>query len=94
MEVKSSEFGNTALGEYCFNDIIGRQVRTKKDRYKGLGWEVYDLGDGKYTLAHGGNQEGVNTQVAFLPQTRKGIIIFTNNQNGYKLYTKIFDQYL
>ncbi|SDT00104.1 CubicO group peptidase, beta-lactamase class C family [Mucilaginibacter mallensis] len=77
-----------------YDQMITHQVRTKGDKYMGLGWEVYDIGNGHYALGHGGSEQGVHTQVFILPQSKKGLIIFTNVDDGYKVYTKLLDQYL
>jgi hypothetical protein len=74
--------------------MVSHQVKTKNAKYMGLGWEIYDLGNGQYALGHGGIEEGVNTQVFLLPQSGKGLVIFTNTHDGYKLYIRLIDAYL
>jgi CubicO group peptidase (beta-lactamase class C family) len=82
------------FSQKVYNEMITRQVHTKGDKYMGLGWEIYDMGNGQYALGHGGNEDGVHTQVFLLPQSKKGIVIFTNVSDGYKLYTKIIEDCL
>lgn len=80
--------------ESFFKQMITPQVSTKENKSMGLGWEIYNLGENIYALGHGGNEEGVHTQVFFLPQLKKGLVIFTNVTDGYKLYVKLITDYL
>lgn len=77
-----------------YDQMVTHQVKTHGDKYMGLGWEIYDMGNGEYALGHGGNEDGVHTQVFMLPQKKKGLIIFTNVSDGYKLYFKLVADYL
>ena len=79
-----------------YKEMVSHQVREKTngDKYFGLGWEVYDMGNGEYALGHGGNEEGVHTQVFLLPQSGSGLVIFTNVDDGYKLYIQLIEAYL
>ena len=67
---------------------------TKKNKYFGLGFEIYELGNGDYTLSHGGSDKGVQTIVFILPKTKQGLIIFTNVDDGYKVYEPLLTHYL
>lgn len=71
-----------------------KQTETKKDKFFGLGFEIYDLGNNEIALSHGGSDKGVNTIVFLLPKIKKGLIIFTNVENGYKIYEPLVDHYL
>ncbi|WP_073552402.1 serine hydrolase [Elizabethkingia meningoseptica] len=77
-----------------YKDMIKKQVKTGADKSFGLGFEIYDLGNGEYALSHGGSDNGTQCIVFILPQTRKGILIFTNTDDGYKVYEKLILQYL
>ncbi len=75
------------LSPQVFKEMSEHQVTVKEDKYFGLGWEIYDnLGDGEYTLSHGGADEGCQTLVFLLPKSKHGLIIFTNVDDGYKVY--------
>lgn len=53
----------------------------------GLGWEIIpSLGDGQYAVLHTGGDKGVHTLIMLLPGTGEGLIVFTNSDNGNKLY--------
>jgi hypothetical protein len=38
--------------------MIKPQVKTKDNKYFGLGFELYDLGDKEYAISHGGSDNG------------------------------------
>jgi len=82
------------LNKKVFDDMISHQVATKKDKYFGLGFEIYDLGNQNYALSHGGADKGVQTIFILLPKTKQGLIIFTNVDDGYKIYENIVLHYL
>jgi CubicO group peptidase (beta-lactamase class C family) len=77
-----------------FEDMISNQVATKNGKYFGLGLEIYDLGNGEYALSHGGSDKGCQTIFFILPKTKQGLIIFTNVDDGYKVYEKLISHYL
>ncbi len=82
------------LSEKVFKDMISHQIETKKNKYFGLGFEIYDLGNSNYALSHGGADKGLQTIFLLLPQTKQGLLIFTNVDDGYKIYEKIVNHYL
>jgi CubicO group peptidase (beta-lactamase class C family) len=62
---------------------------------KGLGWGVVrDLAGGAYALQHGGSDIGVRTMAIFLPQTKDGIVVMTNGDNGGFVYDRIIKEAL
>jgi len=85
---------NDLLTSSIFEQMKTRQVETKKNKSFGLGFEIYNLGNGETALCHGGSDQGVNTIFFLLPKTKKGLIIFTNVENGYKIYEPIVNHYL
>jgi len=82
------------LSKKVFDDMISHQIETKKNKYFGLGFEIYDLGNNDFALSHGGADKGVQTIVFMLPKTKQGLLIFTNVDDGYKVYEKIVAHYL
>ncbi|MNF94066.1 hypothetical protein D3C87_1511460 [compost metagenome] len=83
------------LSKKIFEEMNSHQVaQKKKDKYFGLGFEIYDLGNDNYALSHGGADQGVQTLVFLLPKTKQGLIIFTNVDDGYKVYEKLLLNYL
>lgn len=74
--------------------MTSKQVQTKKNKHFGLGWELYDLGEGEYALSHGGGDKGVQAQVFIIPKTGQGLLMFTNVDDGYKVYERLLKAYL
>ena len=50
---------------------------------------IPDLSNGEYALIHTGSDEGVSTVVILLPKSQRGLIVFTNGDNGTQVWTKI-----
>ncbi|MCF8425194.1 MAG: class A beta-lactamase-related serine hydrolase [Bacteroidia bacterium] len=90
----TSVMKSDGINETVFNDMIKNQVETKPGKFFGLGFEIYDIGNGEYVLSHGGADKGCQTIVFILPKTKQGLIIFTNVDDGYKVYEKILQHYL
>ncbi len=82
------------LSREVFQEMTTKQVKTKENKYFGLGFEIYDLGEGEYALSHGGADQGTRCIAFVLPQSGKGLLIFTNADNGYKVYEKLVLHYL
>lgn len=89
-----SVLNSDGLSAKVFDDMVTHQVATKNGKYFGLGFEIYDLGNGEYALSHGGADKGCQTIVFIFPKSKKGLIIFTNVDDGYKVYEKILTHYL
>ncbi len=81
------------LSPAVFEAVKTRQVKIKNDKYFGLGFEIYDLGNHEIALSHGGSDKGVNTIAFLLPETKQGLVIFTNVENGYTVYEALINQY-
>jgi CubicO group peptidase (beta-lactamase class C family) len=89
-----SVMNGDGLTNEIFEDMISNQVASTKGKHYGLGLEIYDLGNENYALSHGGADKGVQTIFFILPKTKQGILIFTNVDDGYKVYEKILINYL
>lgn len=90
----TSVLNGDGFSQSVFDEMVTHQVATKKDKYFGLGFEIYDLGNGEYALSHGGSDEGCQTIVFIFPETKQGLIIFTNVDGGHKVYEKLLLHYL
>ncbi|MBV6878637.1 serine hydrolase [Epilithonimonas ginsengisoli] len=88
-----SIMNNDLLSKEVFEAMKTNQVKTKENKYFGLGFEIYDLGNNEIALSHGGSDKGVNTFAIILPKTKQGLVIFTNVDDGYKVYESILNQY-
>lgn len=89
-----SVMNGVGLSEKVFDDMVTHQVPTKNGKHFGLGFEIYNFKNGDYALSHGGSDKGVQTIFFIYPKTKKGLIIFTNVDDGYKVYEKILTHYL
>jgi CubicO group peptidase (beta-lactamase class C family) len=70
------------------------QVQTRKNKYYGLGFVIYDLDNGEYALSHGGSDAGTFCITIIFPKTKHGLLIFTNADDGYKVFDKLLLHYL
>lgn len=89
-----SVMNGVGLSDEVFNDMVTHQVASKNGKHFGLGFEIYDFKHGDYALSHGGADNGVQTIVFIFPKTKKGLLIFTNVDDGYKVYEKLVTHYL
>lgn len=83
------------LSPKLYQQMIMPQVAMKTGSIEqmGLGWEVMTpLSNGEYLLIHTGADDGVKTLVMLLPQSKRGIVIFTNGNNGFELIKKVIKQ--
>lgn len=90
----TSVMNGVGLTQKVFDDMTTNQVETKNGKHFGLGFEIYDFGNGEYALSHGGADKGCQTITFIFPKTKQGLIIFTNVDDGYKVYEKLLKHYL
>ncbi|HMB63975.1 MAG TPA: serine hydrolase [Eudoraea sp.] len=89
-----SVMNGDGLTKEVFDEMTTNQVASTKGKHFGLGFEIYDLGNGEYTLSHGGSDNGVQTIVFIFPKTRQGLLIFTNSDTGVSVYETLLKHYL
>lgn len=89
-----SVLNGAGLSPNVYKELIKYQVKKKENSFFGLGFEIYDLGNGEFALSHGGSDAGVNTVFFILPKTKDGLIIFTNVDDGWKSYERLLNHYL
>lgn len=89
-----SVMNSDGLTQKVFNEMISSQVASSKGKHFGLGFEIYDLGNGQYALSHGGSDNGVQTIVFIFPKTKQGLLIFTNSDTGVSVYETLLKHYL
>lgn len=93
------KFGNdvinrSGLSKDLFNEMISTQLNIKNNVDQGLGWEIIrNLPNNEYALVHEGGSSGVQTIVILLPVSKCGIVVFTNGDEGDKVYSKIIEEY-
>jgi len=67
-----------------------RQAHCPDEVGYGLGWEIYRFGDAHVHM-HTGKDQGLFTFAYFSPERRRGVVIFTNGENGARLVLPILD---
>ena len=80
------------LSKSVFDEMVRPQVPypSGKNMFFGLGWMIMpDLSNGDYALIHTGSDPGVNTVVVLFPKSQRGLIVFTNGDNGTQVWTRI-----
>jgi hypothetical protein len=83
------------LSKALYQEMISPLSKIKDNKYMGLGWAVYpELPGGEYGLSHSGEDPGVKTIAIILPKSKRGLLIFTNSDNGPQLYTDLVKGYL
>jgi len=80
------------LSKAVFADMVRPQARypSGKNLFFGLGWMIMpELSNGEYALIHTGSDAGVSTVVVLFPKSQRGLIVFTNGDNGTQVWTRI-----
>jgi hypothetical protein len=81
------------LSPDLYNDMISPQAEIRENFAKGLGWELAeDLPGGEYALEHSGSNPGVKTIFIVLPESKRGIVVLTNGDNGMFVYNNIIKE--
>jgi CubicO group peptidase (beta-lactamase class C family) len=80
------------LSKELYADMIRPHALMRPEKYMGLGWAV-NLGFlGKEPLInHEGADAGIRSLAFWLPDSKAGLIIFTNADNGYKLFREMVE---
>lgn len=82
------------ISDAVWNDMIKIQAPEQKSRF-GLGWEIFpELNNSEYALVHSGSDPGVRTIIILLPKTQRGLVIFTNGDQGMQIILKIISNSL
>jgi CubicO group peptidase (beta-lactamase class C family) len=89
-----SVMNSDGLSKKVFEEMTSNQVASTKGKHFGLGFEIYDLGNGEFALSHGGSDNGVQTIFFIFPKTKKGLLIFTNSDTGVSVYENLLIHYL
>lgn len=78
------------LSPELFNEMVSPQSDIRKYRAQGFGWSIITgLPDGEYAISHGGSDYGVKTIAYFLPESGRGVVVFTNGDNGMSVFNNI-----
>lgn len=73
----------TIIDTELYEEMVKPQMFIHQNAHQGLGWKiVQNLPDDNYILNHDGGDIGVATTLILLPNTKSGIIVLTNGDNG------------
>lgn len=89
-----SVMNGDGLSQEVFDEMTSNQVASAKGKHFGLGFEIYDLGNGEPVLSHSGSDDGVQTIAFIFPNTKRGLLIFTNADTGVRIYELLLNHYL
>lgn len=83
------------LDKAIYSQMVSEQVKIKPRKYFGLGWWVDEkVRNNENALIHGGDDIGVHTIAFILPQSKQGLVIFTNCDNGTDIYIPVVQHFL
>jgi hypothetical protein len=71
------------MSRKLYNEMVRPQSKIHNNANQGLGWTVVsNLPQNNYVLNHDGGDMGVATTIILLPNSKSGIIVLTNGDNG------------
>ena len=84
------------ISDLTEDPIFGTKDSTKDVFYTpaygyGLGWMVFDYGDGNKNIQHGGNDQGEASMAYFHTKSKNGLIIFCSGGNGVLMLPHMAD---
>ncbi|WP_276134236.1 serine hydrolase domain-containing protein [Polluticoccus soli] len=83
------------INKDLFAEMQSTQTIKKPRQHFGLGWMIDEGVNGdEDAITHGGDDKGVHTVVFILPQSKKGLVIFTNCDQGTETYIPAVKYYL
>ena len=86
--------GGAGISAELFEDYLKLHSKEKEGVYYGLGWQIFpDLNKGEIAVAHTGSDFGVKTFAIMLPKSKRGIVIFSNAENGIVVTRKIIEEH-
>jgi CubicO group peptidase (beta-lactamase class C family) len=82
------------LKKQLYQDMLSNQLKQDDTTEFGLGWKIFsDLADGEYAIQHTGGDYGLKSIAFLLPKSKRGLVIFTNSENGMVVWSKIIEEY-
>ncbi|WP_316752643.1 serine hydrolase [Pedobacter gandavensis] len=78
------------LSEKLQEELLKTQVDINPNLQQGLGWRIINgLPNHEYALQHAGNDPGVAAIMVLLPNSKRGIVVLTNGDNGLILCNNV-----
>ncbi len=70
--------------------MVQPQLKIIDHKAHGLGWGLlFDLPNNEYAIEHGGGDKGVKTMGVIFPKSKRGMLVFTNSDNGLSICNNI-----
>jgi CubicO group peptidase (beta-lactamase class C family) len=84
------------LSDSLYQQFITPHSQKQEGMDWGLGCQLLlDIDDNEeYVLMHGGGDYGLKTLMVMLPNSKKGLLILTNSENGMIIWRKLIEEYL
>lgn len=84
------------LSDLTDDPIFGTKESTKDVFYPpsygyGLGWMIFDYGDGNRNIQHGGNDKGEAGMGYFHTKSKNGLVVFLNGGNGAFMLPRVVE---
>ncbi len=80
------------MSKALYADMIKPHALMRPAKYMGLGWGVNPNFLGKEPLInHEGADVGIRSLAFWLPDSKEGLLIFTNADNGYQLFKEMVE---
>jgi CubicO group peptidase (beta-lactamase class C family) len=80
----------SGLTEEVYEDMLRLQAIVKTNEGFGLGWYIKpNFYKSEFALMHTGSDAGVAAKVILLPESRRGIVMLTNGDNGFDIINKV-----
>ena len=81
------------LSPALFKDMVTPHSNIQKHSAIDLGWFIIrGLPYGEYAIYHMGGSPGVKTMAVFLPESKCGVVIFTNGDNGFQVFNNVIKE--
>jgi len=82
------------LKKQLYQDMLSNQLNKDETTEFGLGWKLFsDLADEEYAIQHTGGDYGLKSIAFLLPNSKRGLVIFCNSENGMVVWSKIIEEY-
>jgi len=83
------------LADSLYQDFLTPHSKKQEGIDWGLGCQLlFDLDEqGEFAVMHGGGDYGLKTVMLLLPKSNKGLLIFSNSENGMVLWRKLIEEY-
>lgn len=82
------------LSDNLYSEFLKSQVNQKKGIERNLGMQLLpNLPNNEIAIMHTGGDYGTKTIAIMLPNTKKGLVLFSNSENGMVLWQKIISEY-